>query len=335
MIFFDLSLSDPDGQSCASCHDPKAGFSDPNHAAISPGISKGLFGNRNAPSISYAHFSTKRYFDSREQTFVGGFFLDGRVNSMQDQIKKTLFNPLEMNNKDLKKLVAKIKKASFYPAFIKLYGSKQTNKQILDNLAEAIVSYEKTIDVNPFTSKFDYYLKGKVKLSKIEMQGMQLFKDENKAKCANCHLLKKDRKAGKVLFTDYTYDNIGVPKNDKNPYYTLSLNYNSKGLKYIDLGLGETTKSKEENGKFKVPTLRNIEVTAPYFHNGVFNTLEEVVHFYNKRDVDSKIKGPECAENLNIDEVGDLKLTKQEEKALVAFMKTLTDGYKMPKKEKL
>jgi cytochrome c peroxidase len=130
----------------------------------------------------------------------------------------------------------------------------------------------------------------------------------------------------KPVFTDFSYDNLGTPKNKNNPFYTLDAKHNPEGASWIDLGLGGELKKASENGKHKVPTLRNIAKTAPYMHNGVFKTLKEVVDFYNKRDVGS-FDLPEVAENVNKDELGNLGLTDAEVADIVAFLGTLTDGY--------
>ncbi|MCK5336316.1 MAG: c-type cytochrome, partial [Gammaproteobacteria bacterium] len=133
------------------------------------------------------------------------------------------------------------------------------------------------------------------------------------------------------LFTDFTYDNLGVPFNKQNPFLKNPKSFNAHGMNYRDKGLGYTTKDKSQNGKFKVPTLRNIALTAPYMHNGAFNTLEEVVDFYNTRDTDSKWDAAEIKENVNTEELGDLKLSSDEVDAIVAFLKTLTDNYQIKK----
>ncbi len=328
IIFFDRSLSNPIGQSCASCHASNFAFTDPKHSIISQGISGRLFGNRNAPTVSYAMFAPPLYYDNVDSTYVGGQFWDGRVNSLEEQAKKPFFNPLEMNVSDLNMFVTKVKSATFYLAFTKIYGANDDQNELLDNIADAIATFERSDEVNPFTSKFDYYLKGEAALTTLENEGMQLFKDENKGMCAKCHMIEPDPRSGKILFTDFTYDNIGVPRNRLNPFYGMKTQYNPDGSSFVDLGLAKTTNSAINNGQFKVPTLRNVELTAPYFHNGVFGTLEEVVHFYNQRDVDPSMAPPEIEENINNEELGDLKLSVAEEKAIVAFLKTLTDGYK-------
>ncbi|HLP18939.1 MAG TPA: hypothetical protein VK174_01485, partial [Chitinophagales bacterium] len=164
----------------------------------------------------------------------------------------------------------------------------------------------------------DYYLKGQAQLTEAEEHGLKIFNDTAKGNCAACHPSTPDPYTGLVLFTDYTYDNLGVPVNPR--VKDLDKKYKP------DLGLGAIVKQASQNGKFKVPTLRNVAVTAPYFHNGVFKTLEEVMDFYNDRD-SGRFGEPEVKENVNTDELGNLKLSKQEMDDVVAFMKTLTDGY--------
>jgi cytochrome c peroxidase len=143
------------------------------------------------------------------------------------------------------------------------------------------------------------------------------------------------------LFTDYSYDNLGVPKNLQNPFYN-EPDWNPDGINWIDAGLGgylkssgqdETTYSREW-GKQKVPTLRNVDkrpykrFVKAYGHNGYFKSLEEIVHFYNTRDVPGAgWPAPEVAENVNTTELGNLGLSHGDEHAIVKFLKTLSDGY--------
>lgn len=327
LIFFDKNLSNPAGQSCASCHSPETGFSDPLHRVVSEGAIQGLFTARNAPAIGYTTFSFPLAMDPADSSYSGGFFLDGRANSLQEQAKVPFFNKLEMHNNDLASLAEKVKKASWFPLLQKTYGSQLEADKILSSMTDAIAVFEQSGELNPFSSKFDYYLKGQATFTAEEKLGMQIFMDTAKGNCAACHMAEPDAMSGKILFTDFTYDNIGVPKNSLNPFYTIATLHNPDGPAFMDLGLGKTTGQAMNNGQFKVPSLRNVEISAPYFHNGFFKTLEEVVHFYNKRDVENFPK-PEIEATVNHREMGNLKLTVQEEKALVTFMKTLTDGYK-------
>jgi cytochrome c peroxidase len=167
---------------------------------------------------------------------------------------------------------------------------------------------------------------GKYTFTDSECRGMELFKD--KAMCAECHILDKDERAGRVLFTDHTYDNLGIPRNPENPHLRIPADYFLLTPDSVDLGLGSVVGREEENGKFRVPTLRNIALTAPYGHNGYFKTLEEIVHFYNVRDVGNEFPPAEYPATINRDELGNLGLTSEEEADLIAFMKTLTDDFK-------
>jgi len=337
-IFFDASLSEPAGQSCASCHNSNAGFAlmqKKNLLPVSAGAIRHRFGNRNTPTVSYSAFVPALQYDKKEQMYVGGLFLDGRENSLESQAKGPLFNPVEMAIKNEKQLTQKLKNAGYITEFRKVFGDKamQDSSKTLEQVTASLAAYQRSVELSPFTSKYDAYLNGQIQLSAQEQRGLEIFNAEDKGNCAACHISEtdkdKDDKSGvPPLFTDFTYDNLGVPANKKNPFYSQPLKFNPYGKNYVDLGLGGIVKDAKQNGKFRVPTLRNIALTAPYMHNGVFETLNEVVDFYNTRDVKDWPK-PEVDENVNKDELGDLKLTEQEVDDLVVFMKTLTDGYKV------
>ncbi|MEI7508293.1 MAG: cytochrome c peroxidase [Flavobacterium sp.] len=326
-IFFDTNLSNPIGQACASCHAPEKAFSDPTNSAISQGAVLTAFGNRNAPSLSYGVFSPKQYYNAIDQTYIGGFFLDGRSNSLENQFIHPLLNPVEMNNNSIHDVVEKIKAANYFTKLKSIYGTIASDSEIINAVADAVSVYEKSIEVSSFTSKFDYYSKQLVAFTSDEQKGLALF--SGKAKCANCHVIDADETTGKVLFTDFSYDNIGVPKNNTNPFYTQPASVNPLGTSYIDYGIGAINGRIEDKGKFKVPTLRNIAITGPYFHNGVFATLKQVIHFYNTRNLQTgEFNPPEVSENVNIEELGNLNLTLDEEGQLEKFLLTLTDHYR-------
>lgn len=312
-IFFDEALSEPGGQSCATCHTPERGFADKDGRITSEGAVKGLFSNRNSITCAYSCYVPELYLDEEEGTYVGGLFWDGRVNTLEEQASQPFVNPLEMANADAGMVVEKAKRAAWYPDFVKLYGSTHSVDTIFFYITEALAAYERSAEMNPFSSKFDAYKEGKCKLTKQEKRGKKLF--EEKGLCAECHTMEPDERCGRILFTDHTYDNLGIP-------------YNTSGRDTTDLGLGSFLKDSLEYGKFRVPTLRNIALTAPYGHNGYFKTLEEIVHFYNVRDVES-FPPAEYEATVNKDELGNLLLTAEEEADIVAFMKTLSDGYKL------
>ncbi|WMW24703.1 cytochrome c peroxidase [Methanolobus sediminis] len=339
LLYFDESLSTPEGQSCASCHDPGAGFADPDsYLPVSEGVLPNRFGNRNSPSAAYAAYSPEFYYDSEEELYIGGQFWDGRAPTLEEQAKGPFLNPLEMNNPNKEVVIVKINKSDYAGLFEEVTGvdlenlSEENVELAYNEMANAIAAFERTSELNQFSSKYDLFVAKEIKLDKIEREGLKLFNE--KAMCAECHPSAPDDglNPDHALFTDYTYDNLGTPKNPDNPFYDLPTSFNPDGEGFIDYGLGGFLKMagyenwESENGKVKVPTLRNIAVTAPYMHNGVFENLTEVVNFYNTRDV-ADWPAPEVAENINQDELGDLGLTEEEIAAIVAFMETLTDGY--------
>jgi cytochrome c peroxidase len=332
-IFFDANLSTPPGQACADCHDPEAGFADPDSSLpASRGVLPGRFGNRNDMPAAYAGFSPEFHYDEDEELYVGGQFWDGRAADLKEQAKGPFLNPLEMANPDEKAVVEKLRRSQYAGLFREVFGASALDDvtKAYDFAAQALADYEMSAEVNRFSSKFDLYVAGKVKLTEQEQRGRELFDDEEKGNCAACHPSEPGPYADYALFTDYTYDNLGVPKNPASPYLYLPKSLNPDGTGYIDRGLGAVINKQSEMGKFKVPSLRNIAITAPYMHNGVFNTLQEVMAFYNTRDV-GPWPAPEVAANVNRDELGDLKLTQQEIDDIVAFLHTLTDDWVQPK----
>jgi len=329
-IFFDENLSSNFNQSCASCHNPDSGFADNNATKISP-VSAGSivtrFGNRNAPTSAYASFSPDFGLTVSAQTsetsskYEGGQFVDGRSESLIEQAKAPFINPVEMNNIDAADVVAKVQNSEYADDFLIVFGATAFDNinVAYNNIATAIAAFEASAEMNPFTSKFDAFQNDPVNnpLSASELRGFDLFKNPNTAKCANCHVVENPT-GGKALFTNFKYFNVGTPSNINNPD-------NSQ-----DLGLGAAVAETAEEGKFKVPTLRNVELTAPYMHNGVYETLEDVVRHYDIQ-VANEFVMPEVNRNiaaeLNVGTFTGLGLTQQDYDDLVAFMNTLTDGY--------
>lgn len=263
----------------------------------------------------------------------GRLFHDGREKTMQKQATGPILNPLEMGTISKNAIVHKVQSANYSQKFQVLYGENtfKNAQYALEKISRVLVAFEQSAEFSPrFTSKYDAYLQQKVELTAQEKNGLTLFEDESKGNCAACHTSKVSDVGEPPLFTDFSYDNLGVPANPDLAFYQLAKKYNPDGRNYIDLGLANNPyiKNREAQlGKFKVPTLRNIALTPPYMHNGVFETLREAVEFYNTRDTDSKWGKPEVSENMNKDELGDLKLTDQEIDDLVAFLKTLDDGW--------
>jgi cytochrome c peroxidase len=380
-IFFDVNLSINQNQACAACHAPQVGWTGSDQAinaagAVYEGSIPGRFGNRKPPSSGYATLSPILYLD-KKGTFIGGNFWDGRAtgeklgNPAADQAQGPFLNPKEQGLPDAACVVYRVCTASYPVSFASVWGAgacaiawpadvdsvcategatvalsaedRTKSAMAYDNIALSIAAYEASNEVNAFTSKYDYSLVGMAKLSHQERMGFALF--QGKGNCKACHI-----SSGKQpLFTDFTYDNLGIPKNPQNPVY-------SYDPTFIDLGLGGFLASRADyapyaaanEGKQKVPTLRNVDLrpsadfVKDYGHNGYFKSLEGIVHFYNTRDVLPVCPGeyteaqalaagcwpaPEVAQNVNTAELGDLGLTPDEEAALVAFLRTLSDGY--------
>lgn len=346
-LFFDENLSVPPGQSCMACHGMGVGFTGPvsftnAHTAVYEGALQGRFGNRKPPSAAYASFSPEFHYDKDEEVYVGGQFWDGRASDLAEQARGPFLNPLEHNNPDAEYICKQVSDSKYADLFEEVYGrgslgfsNEDETERTYQLIVEAIAAYEASFEVNQFSSKYDYYLAGNVELTPREALGLELFEDEKKGNCAACHPSQPDEEGNPPLFTDFTYDNLGIPANPENPFYSMVEEFNSDGADWVDLGLGAIVGLDSEMGKMKVPTLRNVDkrphsgFIKSFGHNGFFKSLEDITHFYNVRDVENW-PPPEVPENMNTDELGDLGLTADEEAAIVAFMKTLSDGYVPP-----
>jgi len=353
-LFFDPNLSTPPGQSCAVCHAPETGFTGPDSdinagQAVYPGVVHVRAGNRKPPTAAYGGDSPVLYWEDVEGLWLGGMFWDGRATGwtlddpLAEQAMGPFLNPLEQNTPQMRLVIIRVANSSYAPLFEQVWGpgSLDFKNDVAGTyvlIARSIAAYERSAEVNPFTSKYDYYLKGQATLTPQEAEGLVLF--EGKAMCSACHISEEGPNGEPPLFTDFSYDNLGVPKNPLNPFYSATPNYNPAGAAWIDPGLGGFLQGAgypeaaymAEWGKQKVPTLRNVaKVPYPgfvkaYGHNGFFKSLEEITHFYNTRDVEPW-PAPEVPENVNTDELGNLGLSPAEEAAIVEFMKTLSDGY--------
>lgn len=364
-LFFDTRLSTPCGMSCSTCHEPTAAFTDPRGSSpvltvaaeasqdscgetlnvwslglpVSAGVLPGRYGSRNGQSAAYAAFCPPLHFDPTirpgvmEGMYVGGFFWDGRVDTLEGQADEPPLNPLEMHNPDKQAIAVKLQ-MNYAAEFTELFGPGALDdpETACSFMTQAMAEYERSSEVCRFDSKYDQYVENPeaVPLTDSELRGLALF--TGKAKCMNCHSLDTTL-AGKALFTNFGHQNIGVPKNPMNPYYYLPKTLNPDGADFVDLGLGGVLNDPKENGKFKIPSLRNVAVTAPYMHNGFFKTLREIVMFDNTRDVSASWPPPEVAENVHrhmppMDGTfGRLGLVDDEIDDIVAFLTTLTDGY--------
>ncbi len=406
-LFMDSTLSVSGKMACGTCHIPSrayaAGAADgsaygpaapvpvggPDFDPATAG--SGLPGFRNAPSLMYASFTPLFYVDPEDGP-VGGFFRDGRAKSLADQAMQPLITPFEMgadgtltggaDHDTAADVVSRLRNSPNLADFESVFGVDALDdpQAALADIGQAIAAYvQQAPEFHPFTSKFDYYQKGQVQLTAEELQGLGLFNNATKGNCSACHPSSTADGVTPPLFTDFTYDNIGMPRNT-----SMAVNNDSTTLSYVptnsddgihkfyDLGLcGPFTREVDTAlsdycGMFKVPTLRDIALTAPYFHNGKFNTLQDVVGFYVRRDTNPDQWYPTVSDvtatkfddlpaqyggqfSININEPGsdanysgnvnnvevpyDLimgkapRLSPDEINAVVAFLCTLTDGY--------
>ncbi|AGR77957.1 cytochrome-c peroxidase [Aliarcobacter butzleri] len=334
ILFFDVNLSKNRTQSCATCHNPNAGFVDDRDNGVKKMASLGddgkSLGDRQAPTASYAKFSPTFHFDEKAKKYVGGQFWDGREATLEGQAGGPPLNPVEMGMSDKKAVVDRLKENTLYvDSFKKIFGADifKNDDKAYEAMTIAIASFERTDEFSPFDSKYDRYLKGEYDLTPLEDLGKSIFFSNNNNSCANCHVLKGEDKEGET-FTNYQYHNIGTPTNNELRA--------KNGVKAIDEGLlaNSNVSDVAQKGKHKVPTLRNVAVTGPYMHNGVFKDLKTVVEFYDKynnkdRNIDPETNKPwdepEVKDNISLQELKANKLTDRKVEALVAFMKLLTD----------
>lgn len=384
--------------SCASCHSPETGFSYPDsliNASLGfvPGAVQARFGSRKPPSLAYAPFLANGlpHYDQTAQAYVGGLFWDGRAFDAVAQVHVPLTNPVEMNLRDSEEIVRMLESGPSARLFSETFGIAALHKpaaEVLSLAARAIVAYETSDEVSPYTSKYDAYLEGKAELTPQELLGLRLTTGtisgrpdtlpfKKSAHCMDCHGASTDLNRSKDLWTNSCYANLGVPRNP------LAVNEPDLGLGaflYRTLGWPTGLFGFDDplriDGAFKAPSLRNVDkrphadFVKCYMHNGVFKSLKEVVHFYNTRNLTtipgevidftepnpySGLRGkplwpqpeypspislinasgkaagrmvtPTQGMDLDATQIGNLKLTDAQEDAIVAFLKTLSDGY--------
>jgi cytochrome c peroxidase len=407
-ILYDTTLSDPPGYACAQCHAPAVGFtsglsSRTNRlAGPQPGVVPGRSGPRAPQSYAYATFSPVGPIFNQKfaGAWVGGAFWDGRVPDLAAQARQPFLSPLEMANRPTNGIVPphaggysslvvhKVRQQPYAKLFKEIYGpnvfNDRTIPQIYTLITRAIAAFESSGEISQFSSKYDatkYAVppQNLYKLTATEERGRTLF--FGKATCSGCHSsanfpLVTSKTNGKDTFTLYLFQNVGVPRNEANPFYK-ELEFNPAGKSFVDYGLGANPNPSpngkrfylktpgdrpEFRGLFQAPTLRNVDLrphpafVKAYMHNGVFKSLEEVVNFYNRRNIAVRPDGrpvafdlrdgppagaerllppPEVMNNVvNIKgergEIGNLGLDDREVRDIVAFLQTLSDGFTTP-----
>lgn len=348
-IFNDVSLSASGRQSCASCHDAATAHAQPNALpAQLGGPALDRQGQRLSPSIRYLSTNTPFFF-AADGTPTGGFFWDGRARSLQDQAGKPFLNPVEMANGSKQEVIGRLAKAAYAADFQQVFGNTVFSDVdgAFQRMTLALQQFQlEDPAFKPFSSKYDAFLLGKTSLSAPEMRGLALYNNESKGRCFACHPSARGKDGSLPLFTDFTYDSLGVPRNPE-------LRQNDDPSFY-DLGLcaregGDLAARTDLCGKFKVPSLRNVALRHAFFHNGRFTTLKDVVTFYVQRDTNPEKWYPQNADG-SYDKFNDLPpqyrgnvnvlegpynrqpgqepaLNDAEVDDLIAFLNTLTDGW--------
>lgn len=361
-IFKDTSLSLNGNQACASCHVAERGhagplqFIGPNaDIPTEPGSDGVAVGGRMSPSILYLVFNKPFRFEdgtAATGTPTGGFFWDGRAASLSDQGKAPFLNPKEMANADVATVIAKLANATYAADFKALYGQAifDNPQAAFERVALALQAFEKeSPEFARFSSKYDAFLRRQASLSNSELRGLALFNSSVKGNCAACHPSGIGEKGSFPLFTDFSYDALGVPRNWKvaTDPAQFDLGLCDNGTDTINT-LDASTKA-ALCGKFKVPSLRNVGLRKAFFHNGRFTSLTDVVTFYVQRDInpdqfyldangqpDVKFNDLPLAYrgNVNITEGpynrgpgGSPALNAAEIADVVNFLCTLTDGW--------
>jgi cytochrome c peroxidase len=362
-IFFDRSLSSSGRMACASCHDPAHAFGPPNAREVQRGgAAMNRPGTRAVPTLRYLvttipfteHFVDDEDGHGEDGGPTGALTWDGRVDSPHEQALIPLFAGHELDNGTPEQLAARVRKAPYAAAFEAAFSGPGERvfdrpERVLGWLAMALEVYQQSaVDFYPYTSKYDAVLRGTAVLSPAEQRGLALFNAPGKGNCASCHPSSRGSGGSMPLFTDSAYVALGVPRNER-----LEAN---RDRSYHDLGLCAngrtgTTDRDEYCGRFKTPTLRNVATRKVFFHNGAVHSLTRVVQFYAERDTHPERWYPRDATGRvhkfddlpqrftdNVvttrpfggDPGGASRLTAAEVRDIVAFLRTLTDGWRAP-----
>ena len=280
----------------------------------------------------------------------GGLFWDGRADTLQQQAIGPLLNPVEMANASADAVAAKLRRSAYAPMFSELFGPGIFNdsQMLVSEATFAVGRYQiEEPDFHPYTSKFDYWLEGRARFTPAEMRGYVLFNDPERANCGGCHLDKPTRDGLPPVFTDGQFEALGAPRNT-----ALAAN---RDPDYFDLGVcgpdrDDMRADTQFCGMFITPTLRNVATRHVFFHNGVFRSLQQVMDFYAFRDVQPEKVYP-CGADGKVEKYNDIParfranvdvvdppfdrnlgdppaMTESEEQDMIAFMQTLTDGYR-------
>ncbi|MBS0342354.1 MAG: cytochrome-c peroxidase [Proteobacteria bacterium] len=359
-LFVEQALSASGRVSCASCHSPQHAFAAPNARPAQPGGARlASAGRRNPPSLMYLQTTlpfTEHYIDDEDGHGIdagptGGFTWDGRVNTLHEQSLIPLFAPHEMANRDARQLARQLQRSPVAADFRRAFS--EADKDVFDQPEEVVRWVGAALEVYqqdpatfyPYTSKFDAVMRGQAQFDAAQARGLVLFNDPNKGNCAACHPSGRRSDGGLPAFTDSGYGALGVPRN--------ALLLANRNPRYFDMGLcgperTDLTDKREYCGFFKVPSLRNVAQHRVFFHNGRFTSLRQVLDFYATRDTDpgrwyprdahGRVTRyddlpPDLRANVNAEvpfeplPQGKRRLNEAEIDDLLAFLRTLNDGF--------
>ena len=362
-IFMDPAYSASGKQSCASCHDPAKAFGPPDGRAVQPGgPAMDRLGFRNTPSLAYAHAPiafTQHFMESEvtqgqdDEGPTGGRTWDGRVDTAHDQALMPLMDANEMANASGADVVKRLRTTAYADEFRRTLSAPGEN--VFDDpdstlvwVTVALETYEQSApEFHPFDSKFDAWLNDKATLSPAEMRGMALFNDMKKGNCASCHPSTRKASTNRPpIFTDFGFVALGVPRNPALPA--------NRDPQFFDLGLcgplrTDLASHPEYCGMFRTPSLRNVALRKSFFHNGAIHSLRDAVAFYATRDTTPARWYPHAGAKPGYDDLpqrywpnvshevpfaplpdGRPRLDAREIDDIVAFLGTLTDGYRPP-----
>jgi len=305
-MFFDKKLSGSGAMSCASCHDPAHAHAPANDLSVQLGGPKlDQSGLRAVPSLRYKDI-TPAYadlLDNPDGISVpgpgGGFAWDGRADTLAAQARIPLLDPIEMANASGADVVKKLQAADYAPLIAKAFGPRvfDDSDAAFESALKALQAYQlEDKSFHPYSSKFDLYAGNKIggELTPAETRGLKVFTNPATGNCASCHYQGAGLNGSSALFTDFSYEAIGVPRNAAIPA--------NKDPLYFDMGVCGTLRTDHRPaapnaangycGMFKAPTMRNVATRTAFFHNGVMHSLEQVIRFYNTRDTQPQLWYP-------------------------------------------
>lgn len=348
-IFHDTSLSASGRQACATCHVPASGHADPAGTVLPlGGPAMDLQGLRSSMSLGYLSENTAFRLNIGQPE--GGFMWDGRADSRQAQAALPLLDPREMANASVADAAARLRRAAYFADLLSVsgLGANASDQRIFDAATLAVATYQaEDSDYQRFNSRFDQVLDGKASFTAQEARGLAIFNDPNRGACARCHTSATSPDGRRPLFTNFRYAALGLPRNP-------AIQANADPA-FFDMGLcgpkrTDLSARTDLCGQFRIPSLRNVALTAPYFHNASVATLEEAVSFYATRDINPGrwyplVGGvPDKFNDLPAGLRGNVirtapfgqspgdppRLTAQDTADLAAFLRTLSDDLSAP-----